>query len=234
MKNKLYVLAATAVSLLCTGCAETQIDQSDDDKAIATPLMGWSSWNAFRVDISEDIIKNQADLMVRTGLKDAGYTNVNIDDGFFDERDSTGIMKANAKRFPNGMKPVVDHIHGLGLKAGIYTDAGNNTCGSMSDKDRAGVGAGIYGHELQDAQLYFGDWGFDFIKIDYCGGSHLGLDEKERYTSIRESIDQVNKDVSVNICRWAFPRDMGGGCSVLMAYQWRYQRPLELFEVCGW
>ena len=72
MKNKLYVLAATAVSLLCTGCAETQIDQSDDDKAIATPLMGWSSWNAFRVDISEDIIKNQADLMVRTGLKDAG------------------------------------------------------------------------------------------------------------------------------------------------------------------
>ena len=217
MKNKLYVLAATAVSLLCTGCAETQIDQSDDDKAIATPLMGWSSWNAFRVDISEDIIKNQADLMVRTGLKDAGYTNVNIDDGFFDERDSTGIMKANAKRFPNGMKPVVDHIHGLGLKAGIYTDAGNNTCGSMSDKDRAGVGAGIYGHELQDAQLYFGDWGFDFIKIDYCGGSHLGLDEKERYTSIRESIDQVNKDVSVNICRWAFPGTWAEG----VASSWR-------------
>lgn len=217
MKNKLYVLAATAVSLLCTGCTETQIDQSDDDKAIATPLMGWSSWNAFRVDISEDIIKNQADLMVRTGLKDAGYTNVNIDDGFFDERDSTGIMKANAKRFPNGMKPVVDHIHGLGLKAGIYTDAGNNTCGSMSDKDRAGVGAGIYGHELQDAQLYFGDWGFDFIKIDYCGGSHLGLDEKERYTSIRESIDQVNKDVSVNICRWAFPGTWAEG----VASSWR-------------
>ena len=217
MKNKLYVLAATAVSLLCTGCTETQIDQSDDDKAIATPLMGWSSWNAFRVDISEDIIKNQADLMVRTGLKDAGYTNVNIDDGFFDERDSTGIMKANAKRFPNGMKPVVDHIHGLGLKAGIYTDAGNNTCGSMSDKDRAGVGAGIYGHEMQDAQLYFGDWGFDFIKIDYCGGSHLGLDEKERYTSIRESIDQVNKDVSVNICRWAFPGTWAEG----VASSWR-------------
>ena len=217
MKNKLYVLAATAVSLLCTGCAETQIDQSDEDKAMATPLMVWSSWSAVRVYISEDIIKNQADLMVRTGLKDAGYTNVNIDDGFFDERDSTGIMKANAKRFPNGMKPVVDHIHGLGLKAGIYTDAGNNTCGSMSDKDRAGVGAGIYGHELQDAQLYFGDWGFDFIKIDYCGGSHLGLDEKERYTSIRESIDQVNKDVSVNICRWAFPGTWAEG----VASSWR-------------
>ncbi|WP_302614120.1 CBM35 domain-containing protein, partial [uncultured Bacteroides sp.] len=71
--------------------------------------------------------------------------------------------------------------------------------------DTVGVGAGIYGHESQDARLYFGDWGFDFIKIDYCGGDVLGLSEKERYTSIRNSIDKVNKDVSVNICRWAFP-----------------------------
>lgn len=75
----------------------------------------------------------------------------------------------------------------------------------MWDNDAAGVGAGIYGHEPQDAQLYFGDWGFDFIKIDYCGGDALGLNEKERYTSIRNSIDKVNKDVSINICRWAFP-----------------------------
>ena len=137
------------------------------EPACKTPLMGWSSWNAYRVNISEDIIKHQADLMVEKGLKDAGYRFINIDDGFFGYRDETGKMHEHAQRFPNGMKVVVDHIHNLGLKAGIYTDAGNNTCGSMSDQDKAGIGAGIYGHEAQDAQLYFGDWGFDFIKIDY-------------------------------------------------------------------
>lgn len=173
--------------------------------ACKPPVMGWSSWNAFRVNISEDVIKRQADLMVEKGLKEVGYQFVNIDDGFFGERDETGRMQAHAQRFPNGMKPVVDHIHRLGLKAGIYTDAGNNTCGSMSDRDKTGVGAGIYGHETQDAQLYFGDWGFDFIKIDYCGGNYLGLEERDRYTDIRQHIDVVKKGVALNICRWAFP-----------------------------
>lgn len=169
------------------------------------PIMGWSSWNAFLVDISEDIIKHQADLMVEKGLKDAGYQYINVDDGYFGKRDENGVMQANEKRFPNGMKPVADHIHSLGMKAGLYTDAGTRTCGSLWNKDSIGIGAGIYGHEPQDAQLYFGDWGFDFIKIDYCGGEVLGLDEKERYTSIRNSIDKVNKNVSINICRWAYP-----------------------------
>ena len=205
MKNRFHLLATAVVSLLCVSCAETQVSQSGSEKAVNPPIMGWSSWNAFRVDISEDIIKNQADLMVKKGLKDAGYHYINIDDGFFGERDGNGKMQTNKNRFPNGMKPVADHIHSLGMKAGIYTDAGNNTCGSIWDNDHAGVGAGIYGHEQQDAQLYFGDWGFDFIKIDYCGGDVLGLNEQERYTSIRNSIDKVNKDVSVNICRWAFP-----------------------------
>ncbi|MDD3039354.1 alpha-galactosidase [Bacteroides sp.] len=205
MKNKFYLLATAVISLFCSSCTESGMTQSNSDKPFAPPIMGWSSWNAFLVNISEDIIKNQADLMAKTGLKDAGYLNINIDDGFFGVRDSTGKMHVNAERFPNGMKPVVDHIHGLGLKAGIYTDAGNNTCGSMANNDHSGVGAGIHGHEEQDAQLYFGEWGFDFIKIDYCGGSYLGLDEQKRYTSIRENINKVNKNVSVNICRWAFP-----------------------------
>ena len=205
MKNRFHLLATAVVSLLCVSCTETQVSQSGSEKAVNPPIMGWSSWNAFRVDISEDIIKNQADLMVKKGLKDAGYHYINIDDGFFGERDGNGKMQTNKNRFPNGMKPVADHIHSLGMKAGIYTDAGNNTCGSIWDNDHAGVGAGIYGHEQQDAQLYFSDWGFDFIKIDYCGGDVLGLNEQERYTSIRNSIDKVNKDVSVNICRWAFP-----------------------------
>ena len=166
MKNRFHLLATAVVSLLCVSCTETQVSQSGSEKAVNPPIMGWSSWNAFRVDISEDIIKNQADLMVKKGLKDAGYHYINIDDGFFGERDGNGKMQTNKNRFPNGMKPVADHIHSLGMKAGIYTDAGNNTCGSIWDNDHAGVGAGIYGHEQQDAQLYFSDWGFDFIKID--------------------------------------------------------------------
>lgn len=183
------------------------------------PLMGWSSWNAFRVNISEDIIKRQADYLVSKGLKDAGYKFVNIDDGFFGARDKSGKMHANPERFPNGMKPVVNHIHHLGLKAGIYTDAGNNTCGSMAaeDQDKSGVGAGIYGHELQDAELYFNEWGFDFIKIDYCGGSYLGLSEKDRYTSIRNNIDKVKEGIALNICRWAFPGTWAKG----VADSWR-------------
>ena len=73
MKNRFHLLATAVVSLLCVSCAETQVSQSGSEKAVNPPIMGWSSWNAFRVDISEDIIKNQADLMVKKGLKDAGY-----------------------------------------------------------------------------------------------------------------------------------------------------------------
>ena len=167
MKNRFHLLTTAIVSLLCVSCAETQVSQSGSKEAVNPPIMGWSSWNAFRVDISEDIIKNQADLMVKKGLKDVGYRYINIDDGYFGERDGNGKMQANKSRFPNGMKPVADHIHSLGMKAGIYTDAGNNTCGSIADNDHAGVGAGIHGHEQQDAQLYFDEWGFDFNPKQY-------------------------------------------------------------------
>lgn len=198
----LWISLLMAGNLIATGATD---NQSRTERGVKPPIMGWSSWNAFRVHISEDIIKNHADLVVRKGLKEAGYRYVNIDDGFFGKRDSNGKMHANVQRFPNDMRPVVEHIHQLGLKAGIYTDAGNHTCGSMCDNDSSGRGAGIYGHEKQDAQLYFKEWGFDFIKIDYCGGGHLNLEEKEQYTRIFHQIQAVRKDVSINICRWAFP-----------------------------
>ena len=104
--------------------------------------------------------------MVQKGLKEVGYSYVNIDDGFFGWRDEKGVMQTHPERFPNGLKGVADHIHSLGLKAGIYSDAGSNTCGSIWDKDVNGVGSGLYGHEHQDADLYFNEWGFDFIKIE--------------------------------------------------------------------
>lgn len=184
-----------------------------------TPVMGWSSWNTYRVNISDSLIMRQADAMVQKGLKDAGYTYINIDDGFFGYRDSLGVMHAHPQRFPGGMKAVADYIHSLGLKAGIYSDAGAVTCGSIWDKDSIGIGAGLYGHEEQDARLYFHDWGFDFIKIDYCGaGQELDLDERERYTAIRQVINRVGRsDVEINICRWAFP----GTWAKDLAASWR-------------
>lgn len=123
-------------------------------KDIDRPIMGWSSWNTYHVNISEELIKQQADALIKHGLKEAGYNYINIDDGFFGHRDETGKMHPHPDRFPNGMKVVSDYIHSLGLKAGIYSDAGDNTCGSIYDNDANGVGSGLYGHEQQDMDLY--------------------------------------------------------------------------------
>ena len=176
------------------------------------PTMGWSSWNTYRVNICDSLIRHQADCMVATGLKDAGYTYINIDDGFQGGRDAEGNLKINQRRFPHGLKPVADYIHSLGLKAGIYSDAGRNTCGNYYDKDTLAVGVGFYGHDDTDARMYFRDLGFDFIKIDFCGGDapqnteRLQLDEQTRYTAIRQAIDATGRtDVRMNVCRWAYP-----------------------------
>ena len=190
----------------------------------APPIMGWSSWNTYHVNISDSLIRSQADAMVRLGLKDLGYTYINIDDGFFGWRDSTGRMNPHPQRFPNGMKVVADYIHSLGLKAGIYSDAGSNTCGSHYDQDVNGFGAGLYGHELQDAKLYFHDWGFDFIKIDYCGAKWLNLEEQKRYQAVCDAIKQeAGHPVSINICRWAFPGTWAKG----MATSWRISNDIR-------
>lgn len=174
---------------------------------VEPPVMGWSSWNTYRVNINEDLIKKQADAMVGKGLLKAGYQFINVDDGFFGWRDEKGVLHTHPERFPNGMKVVADYIHSKGLKAGIYSEAGSNTCGSIWDADKNGIGVGLYGYERQDANLFFNEWGFDFIKIDYCGaGQQLELDEEERYTAIVEAIREVcPRNISLNICRWAYP-----------------------------
>ena len=160
---------------------------------VETPTMGWSSWNAFRVNISEGTIKHHADLVKELGFDKCGYVYINIDDGYFGGRDENGRLKTHPKRFPNGLKPVVDHIHSLGLKAGIYSDGGENTCGSIFDNDKMGIGVGLWNHERQDAEYFFKELGFDFIKIDFCGGTKRGntakvdMDAKERYTLIRKT-----------------------------------------------
>lgn len=182
---------------------------SHQPQAVKPPLMGWSSWNAYMVDISDSIIMHQANLIVKRGLKDAGYGNVNIDDGFFGYRDRRGYMIPHPQRFPGGsaqMRSISDHIHSLGLKAGIYSDAGDNTCGSSYNKDLNGIGAGLWMHDVQDADQYFNNWNFDFIKIDYCGGIHRRLEERDRYEEIRQVIDSVaGRHIDINVCRWDYP-----------------------------
>ena len=201
MRHYSSIIIALAAILASSCCERPQ--------GVKPPLMGWSSWNAYMVDISDSIITRQADLMVEKGLKDAGYRYVNIDDGFFGYRDERGYMVPHPERFPKGpegMRALVDHIHSLGLKAGIYSDAGDNTCGSSYNHDLNGLGAGLYGHDVVDAERYFNEWDFDFIKLDYCGGQNLKLDPEERYREIRRVIDSVaTRHIRINVCRWNFP-----------------------------
>ena len=173
------------------------------------PTMGWSSWNTFALNISDKIIEGQADAMVKQGLKAAGYEYINIDDGFWEGRGKDGQLIINRKRFPNGMRAVADYIHKLGLKAGMYSDAGDNACGSQDGTRAYGVGIGLAGYEAQDIKTYLQDWDYDFIKVDYCGGIHMGLDEREQYTKISNEIRKIEKETGrrlvFNICRWAYP-----------------------------
>lgn len=154
--------------------------------------------------------------MKASGMYDAGYRFINIDDGYFGGRDAKGKLFANAK-FPSGMKAMADYIHSKGLKAGIYTDAGSNTCGSIYDKDTLGVGVGIYGHIEQDCNLFFKDWGYDFLKVDWCGGQRQKLDEQTEYTKIINVVRSINPDITFNVCRWKFP----GEWAIKKADSWR-------------
>ena len=151
--------------------------------------------------------------MVSKGLMDVEYDHINIDDGYFGGRDKeTGALFIHPTRFPNGLKTVADYIHAKGLKAGIYSDAGRNTCGSYFNNDKIAIGVGLYEHDQQDADFFFKECGFDFIKVDFCGCSyfhnedHLVLDEKQRYNAIAQAIRNTGRtDVRMNACRWDYP-----------------------------
>ncbi len=173
-----------------------------------TPTMGWSSWNTFALNINETVIKNQANAMRQKGLLKAGYNYINIDDGFWNGRGEDGKLILNTSLFPSGMKALTKYIHNRGLKAGIYSDAGDNTCGS-GNTQAYGLGVGFYGHEDEDCDLYFKEWDFDFIKVDYCGGMHLNLNDSSQYTLISQNIQrcarELDKPIVFNICRWAYP-----------------------------
>lgn len=190
-----------------------------------TPLMGWASWNNFRAEISEPILKAQAYAMVKSGLVQAGYRYFNIDDGFFAGRDDRGNLLTDKNKFPKGMKEMADYIHRNGLKAGIYSEAGSNTCGSIWDAQKGGINAGMYTYDQKDADLFFKNWGFDYIKVDYCGAQKQALDEQERYTAIKKAILATGRhNIQYNVCRWEFP----GTWVLPVANSWRISHDLFL------
>lgn len=190
---------------------------------IKAPIMGWSSWNSFRIHIDENLIKRQADALISTGLFKAGYRYVNVDDGYFGGRDSNGKLYVDSLKFPNGMGHIAAYIHQKGLKAGLYSEGGCNTCGSIWDHDKKGMGVGMYGHEKQDAALFFREWNFDFIKIDWCGGLAMKLNDRAQYTKIVDAIREVKPEAGINICRWQFP----GEWAIKMVDSWRISQDIQ-------
>ena len=138
--------------------------------------MGWNSWNKFGCDVREELIRQTADAMVKSGMKDAGYQFVVIDDCWQVSRDKDGNIVADPQRFPSGIKALADYVHSLGLKFGIYSDAGSKTC--------AGRPASL-GHEYQDARQYAA-WGVDYLKYDWCNTGTQ--DARAAYALIREAL----------------------------------------------
>jgi alpha-galactosidase len=155
-----------------------------------TPQMGWNSWNKFGCNVSEQLIRETADALVSSGMKDAGYQYVNIDDCWHGERDARGFIQVNAQRFPSGMKALADYVHARGLKLGLYSDAGWKTCGGRP---------GSRGHEYQDA-LTYAQWGVDYLKYDWCDTN--GLKAEGAYLTMREALRAAGRPVLFSLCEW--------------------------------
>ena len=155
-----------------------------------TPPMGWNSWNKFGCDVSEHLIKEIADAMVETGLKDAGYAYLVIDDCWQIARDEEGNIIPDPDRFPSGMKALADYVHSKGLKFGIYSDAGTNTCQGRP---------GSRGYEFQDARTYAA-WGVDYLKYDWC---NTGTQNPEAsYKLMRDALYKAGQPIVFSICEW--------------------------------
>jgi alpha-galactosidase len=168
----------------------------------ATPPMGWNSWNKFACNVSEDTIKQMADAMVKSGMKEAGYQYVVIDDCWQVSRDARGNILADAQRFPSGIKALADYVHALGLKFGIYSDAGSKTCQGRP---------GGLGHEYQDA-LQYAAWGVDYLKYDWCNTTTQ--DAKASYATIRTALDAAGRPIVLSICEWGTAKPWLWGAEV--------------------
>jgi alpha-galactosidase len=186
--NRTYILATALLALTCSLFAQ----ENTVSKGLAlTPPMGWNTWNKFACNVSDELVRGMADAMVKSGMKDASYQYVVIDDCWQVARDANGNIVVDPQRFPNGMKAVADYVHSLGLKFGIYSDAGTFTC----QKRPAGLG-----HEYQDARTY-ASWGVDYLKYDWCN-TLPGQDARSSYANIRQALDASGRPIVLSICEW--------------------------------
>jgi alpha-galactosidase len=182
---KRLTLLAAAVLV----CATPSLKALDNGLAL-TPPMGWNSWNKFACDVSEKLIKEAADAVVTSGMKDAGYQYVVIDDCWQVSRDESGNIIPDAQRFPGGMKALGDYIHSKGLKFGIYSDAGTGTCQNRP---------GSRGYEFQDARQY-ASWGVDYLKYDWC--NHSTQDSAASYAAMRDALAKSGRPIVFSLCEW--------------------------------
>lgn len=157
-----------------------------------TPPMGWNSWNTFQTNISDQLVRGIADVMVSSGMKDAGYTYLVLDDGWMAmQRDAkTGDLIPDPKKFPNGMKALIDYVHSKGLKFGLYNCAGTKTCAGYP---------GTRGYEYQDARFY-ASLGIDYLKFDWCNTE--GINAKEAYTTMSKALKAAGRPIVFSLCEW--------------------------------
>jgi len=185
MKNsKLFLLIAFVSCLLLP------LHAQKFNNLAQTPPMGWNSWNKFACDVSEVLIRETADAMVSSGMKAAGYEYIIIDDCWQVSRDSLGFIIPDSKRFPSGIKALADYVHSKGLKFGIYSCAGDKTCG--------GRPAGR-GHEYQDAVMY-AKWGVDYLKYDWCNTDKLNAEGS--YITMRDALHEAGRPIVFSLCEW--------------------------------
>lgn len=233
--------AAAALTVLVGAASAAPRDPASATQIkVPAPVLGWASWNAFASSINFDVLKKQIDAYAAPGgLKDAGYTYFNLDDGWWQgARDAAGNILVDEAEWPGGMKAVADYIHSKGLKAGIYTDAGPSGCGYLNTTRPASAGmtAGMRGHELQDA-MQFQRWGFDFVKVDWCGGGGFGyqkvlLDSRQAYTTVSAAIAQASaatgRAMTLSMCQWG--RDEPWNWAPGLAPMWRASDDVIFWE----
>lgn len=181
MKRHLILIA-------CLTCAAAHAQKADH--LALTPPMGWNSWNHFACDVDEELIRETADAMVASGMRDVGYRYVVIDDCWHGERDENGFIRPDPERFPSGMKALADYLHKRGLLFGIYSDAGWKTCAGRP---------GSRGREFQDAQTY-ASWGVDYLKYDWCNTEALAAEGA--YLTMRDALHAAGRPVVLSICEW--------------------------------
>jgi alpha-galactosidase len=201
--------AASSAALLLSGMAQHALGQAPAPVRAApaaalapTPPMGWNSWNKFACNVSEQLIRETADAMVRTGMRDAGYQYVNIDDCWHGQRDSLGFIRADSVRFPSGIRALADYVHARGLKLGIYSDAGSKTCGGKP---------GSRGYERQDA-LTYAKWHVDYLKYDWCNTEELNA--HGAYLTMHDALAGTGRPIVLSICEWGTNKPWEWGASV--------------------